>query len=126
MQGDASDLLYKERGEIFNSIDENKGVTVEDLRALLVNICNLAIKTHSPLYVDVTPQHIWKAVSAHFANLEPDKIITSKYHAQMILNLFSNKLELLHTTGDMSNLQRRVAGEECVLELIHNIKNLNW
>jgi hypothetical protein len=124
MQGDASDLLYKERGEIFASIDEDKGVNVETLRALLVNICNLAIKTHSPLYVDVKPQNIWKSVEAHFANVDPTKILATKYHAQMIFNLFSNKLESIHTIPNLTNLHRRILGEEAVLELIDNLCKL--
>jgi hypothetical protein len=124
MQGDASDLLYKERGEIFATIDENKGVNVEALRALLVNICNLAIKTHSPLYVDVKPQNIWKSVETHFANADPTKILATKYHAQIIFNLFSNKLESIHTTPNLTNLHRRILGEEAVLELIRNLASL--
>lgn len=124
MPDSASDLLYKERGEIFDKIDDNKGATKQEVRELLFNVCNLCIRLFSPLHTDISPQSIWKSVELKFKDIPDDKVIATKYELKLIFYSFSNKLELIFQNKSNPLLENKISSESAVLHLIENLKGL--
>lgn len=124
MPDSASDLLYKERGEIFEKIDENRGATKQEVRELLFNVCNLCIRLFSPLHTDISPQSIWKAIEPRLKDIPDDQVLATKYELKLIFYNFSNKLELVSQDKDKPLLENKIVSESAVLHLIKNLKDL--
>lgn len=123
-QDGAADLLYKQRGEIFKDIDEQRGATKQDIRALVTNVCNFCIQAYSPTYAEISTNGIWQSIAPKFHDLAEDKVVATKYELKLIVFTFLDEIESVHQDQHASDLHARIRSEKAVLNLIQSLRSL--